>query len=103
LIAAVLFTFFRDIRTILQMVLMLAFFSSPILFRADTFAGESLQARLVALHPITYFAALFQKPIYHGTWPGINDWLISFSIAALALATGMYLVYKHKGEFYYYL
>jgi lipopolysaccharide transport system permease protein len=101
--AAVLFVFFRDVRTIVQMAMMLAFFSSPILFRADTLPGDSLQARLITLHPITYFAALFQKPIYHAAWPGIGDWIVSFGVASIALATGMYLVEKYKGKFYFYL
>ena len=103
LIAAVLFTFFRDIRTIIQMILMLAFFSSPILFRADTFASGTLQARLMALHPITYFAALFQKPIYHAVFPSSTDWIVSFSVAVVSVLVGAWLVNKYKGEFYFYL
>lgn len=101
--AAVLFIFFRDVRTIVQMLMMLAFFSSPILFRADTLPPGSLQARLIAFHPITYFAALFQKPIYHAAWPGPTDWAVSFLVAALTLGTGWYLVEKYKGKFYFYL
>lgn len=103
LMSAVAFTFFRDIRTIMQMLLMLAFFSSPILFRADTFEPGTLQARLVTLHPITYFAALFQKPIYLGAWPGPVDWLVSFGIGVTALTAGIWLINKHKHEFYFYL
>lgn len=103
LIAAVLFTFFRDVRTIVQMVLMLAFFSSPILFNPDMFPPGSLQARLVALHPITYFAALFQKPIYFATWPAPIDWFISFGFATFALLLGLYAVNKYKSRFYFYL
>ncbi|MBM2841612.1 MAG: type transporter [Bacteroidetes bacterium] len=102
-IAAVLFTFFRDIRTIIQLVLMLAFFSSPILFKADLFEGSTMQAYMVKLHPITYFAALFQKPIYSGTWPDLTDWIVSFSFALLALIVGISLMNKYKSEFYYHL
>jgi lipopolysaccharide transport system permease protein len=103
LIAAVLYTFFRDIKTIIQMGLMLAFFSSPILFRADTFESGSLQATLMRLHPITYFAALFQKPIYHAAWPGVSDWCIAFCVSAVVLTVGMHVVNKYKREFYFYL
>lgn len=100
---AVLFIFFRDVRTIVQMALMLAFFSSPILFRADTLPAGSLQARLIAFHPVTYFAALFQKPIYHAAWPAMGDWIVSLAVASIALATGVYLVEKYKAKFYFYL
>ncbi len=100
---AVLFIFFRDVRTIVQMGLMLAFFSSPILFRADTLPEGSVPARLIAFHPVTYFAALFQKPIYHAAWPSFGDWAVSFVVALMALGTGMYLVEKYKAKFYFYL
>ncbi len=103
LISAVAFTFFRDVKTIIQMVLMLAFFSSPILFRADAFEPGTLQARLVQFHPVTYFAALFQKPIYHAAFPSSNDWIVSCSVALVSVALGVWLVKKYKGEFYYYL
>lgn len=103
MITAVLFTFFRDIRTLVQMMLMLMFFSAPILFRADTLAEGSVQARMISFHPMTYFAALFQKPIYYATWPSLEDWVVSLAVAAAALLVGMYFVEKHKGDFYFYL
>ncbi len=103
LITAVAYLFFRDIRTLVQMVLMLAFFSSPILFRVDAFEAGTVQARLVAFHPITYFAALFQKPIYYGTFPDMTDWIVSIAAAVASIIAGVWLVDKYKGEFYYYL
>jgi ABC-type polysaccharide/polyol phosphate export permease len=103
LIAAVLFTFFRDIRTIIQLVLMLVFFSSPILFKADLFQRSTLQAWMVKLHPITYFAALFQKPIYSATWPSGTDWAVSFSVGIIMLVVGALLMNRYKSEFYYHL
>ncbi|MFN0157372.1 MAG: ABC transporter permease [Bacteroidota bacterium] len=103
LIAAVLFTFFRDVRTVVQLVLMLVFFSSPILFKADVFQASTVQAWMVKLHPITYFAALFQKPIYEAIWPDATDWVVSFGVAIVALAIGIWLMNKYKSEFYYHL
>jgi len=103
LICAVLYTFFRDIRTIVQMVLMLAFFSSPILFKADLFQDNSLQSMIVHYHPITYFAALFQKPVYYATWPAVDDWLVSITAGTVSLLLGLGLVNKYKGQFYFYL
>lgn len=103
MIAAVLFTFFRDVRTIIQMLLMLMFFSAPILFRADTLGAGSLQARLITFHPLTYFAALFQKPLYYNTWPGVFDWAVSLAVAAATLGVGIALIQRHKGQLYFYL
>lgn len=103
LISTVLFTFFRDVRTIIQLVLMLLFFSSPILFKADLFEGSTLQAMMVKLHPITYFAALFQKPIYQAVWPSPTDWAVSLGVGIVMLVLGISAMNKYKSEFYYHL
>jgi lipopolysaccharide transport system permease protein len=103
MICAVMYTFFRDIRPIVQMVLMLAFFSAPILFSHDLFPAGSFQADLIAWHPFTYFAALFQKPIYYGTLPDVMDWYVSCILAIVTLALGWSLVDKYKGKFFFYL
>jgi lipopolysaccharide transport system permease protein len=100
---AVLFTFFRDIRPIVQMFLMLAFFSAPILFSRSMFAEGSVQAMALDWHPLTYFAALFQKPIYYGIWPSAVDWSVTGTIGVAVFSIGWSLVDKYKGRFYYYL
>lgn len=102
-IAATLFTFFRDIRTIIQLALMLLFFSSPILFRAEMFQGNTLQAWMVRLHPVTYFAALFQKPIYLATWPGVADWAVSFGAGIVIMLAGIITIERTRNRFYYHL
>ncbi len=103
MICAVLFTFFRDIRPIVQMVLMLAFFSSPILFKPDLFADHSTQALIVQWHPVTYFAALFQKPIYYGTWPDPTDWIVAAAISLACFIIGYIMMNKYRGQFYFYV
>jgi ABC-type polysaccharide/polyol phosphate export permease len=103
MICSVVFVFFRDIRPVVQMLLMFIFFTSPILFKADLFAEHSLQAALLRLHPVTYFAALFQKPLYYADWPGMADWGVSISISCLSLFVGWSLLNKLKGRFYFYL
>ena len=103
MICAVLYTFFRDVRTIVQMVLMLAFFSAPILFSRTLFTEGSFQAAMLEWHPLTYFAALFQKPIYFGVWPNVLDWYVTCTVAIATLAAGWSLVDKYKGRFYFYL
>jgi len=103
MICAVVFVFFRDIRQVVQMLLMFVFFTSPILFEADLFKEHSLQAALLRLHPVTYFAALFQKPLYYAVWPGVADWAVSIGISGLSLLAGWLLLNRLKGRLYFYL
>ena len=103
MIAAVFFTFFRDIKPLIQMVLMIGFFTAPILFNPDLFDSQSIQAQYLKWHPITYFAALFQKPIYRAIWPDAIDWIVTISISLIFVLIGYFLINRYKGSFYYYL
>jgi len=103
MIAAVLYTFFRDIKPLVQLLLTLTFFTSPILFNRQIFEADSIQARLMDLHPFTYLAALFQKPVYQMNWPSANDWIISFSLAVITLLLGITLINRYKSKFYFFL
>ena len=103
LIAAVLYTFFRDVKPLVQLLLTLTFFTSPILFKPDIFAANTIQQQLMQLHPFTYLAALFQKPVYLTVFPNAIEWIISFGLGIVALLIGIYLVNKYKSKFYYYL
>ncbi len=103
LICAVLYTFFRDLKPLVQMILTLTFFTSPILFSSSAFPPDSFQSRIMDFHPITYFAALFQKPVYNAAWPSEIDWIVAISIALVSLIVGLFLINKYKSQFYYYL
>jgi len=103
LICAVLYTFFRDVKPLVQMILTLTFFTSPILFNRSVFEPDSVQAKLMDYHPVTYFAALFQKPVYGAIWPSQLDWTISITLAIASLLFGVFLIRKYKSKFYYYL
>lgn len=103
MISAVLFTFFRDVKPLIQMLLTFVFFSSPILFKATLFDPNSLQARLMQWHPITYFAALFQKPMYEAVFPGIMDWTVSLGVSLFFLICGYVVMQRYRGRFFFYL
>jgi ABC-type polysaccharide/polyol phosphate export permease len=101
MLCATAYVFLRDVRTLVQISLMLAFFSSPILVRADLFAPGSAQATLFKWHPVSYFAALFQKPFHYGTFPSALDWTVAGSIAAVLLLAGWQALDAQRGRVYY--
>jgi ABC-type polysaccharide/polyol phosphate export permease len=103
LLASVAYTFFRDVRPVVQLLLMLAFFTAPILFNPALFPDGSLQARLLVWHPLTYLTALFQKPVYAGRWPDPLDWSVSWLTAVGALGAGVISVQRTRARLYFYL
>jgi ABC-type polysaccharide/polyol phosphate export permease len=103
LICAVLYTFFRDLRPLVHLSLMFGFFSAPILFKPDLFPDGSIQARLLAWHPLTYLAALFQKPVYAATWPAATDWVVASLGAMACLIAGVGLLAWARARLYFFL
>ena len=99
MICSVFYLRFRDVKPLVQMLLILIFFTSPILFSSNIFTEGSVQAQLMSYHPITYFAALFQKPVYQLAWPSITDWVISLSLSISSLVAGIYLINQNKTKF----
>jgi ABC-type polysaccharide/polyol phosphate export permease len=98
---SVLFVFLRDIRPIVQMVLLLAFFSSTILFKPETL-GEGRGEWLMA-NPVCYWVALFQRPLSQGCWPRPVEWWVSLAsaLALLGLGLGLYRCLHRKFYFYF--
>jgi ABC-type polysaccharide/polyol phosphate export permease len=99
---SVVFVFFRDIRPIVQMGLMAALFSSTVFFKPETLAGGPGRFSLM-LNPVCHWVALFQKPIYYGTWPLPVDWAVSLAsaFALILLGMGLYRSFRHKFYFYF--
>ena len=102
-ICAVLNVFARDIKPLLQVGLMLLFFSSPVLIMRSTLpAGSNLQ-QIFDWHPLAPLLALFQQPIHAHAWPAAGDWLLSFGAGLAACALGLALLRWKARRFYFYL
>ena len=103
MIFAVLNVFARDVKPLLQVGLMLLFFSSPVLIMRTTVPQGSLVHSIFEWHPLAPLLALFQKPIHAHAWPAASDWALSFGAAAAACAIGWLLVRWKARRFYFYL
>lgn len=103
MLLAVVYTFFRDIKPLVTMGLMLAFFSGPILYKADGLPKTSVLAMVLPYNPVTYFAAIFQKPLYYMRWPDPLDWAVTGTAAAILLIAGLVAIDRNRTRFYFYL
>lgn len=99
---SVIFVFFRDIRPIVQMGLMVALFSSTVFFKPAALAGGDGKLWLT-INPVCYWVALFQKPIYFGTLPNLSDWAVSLlsGVVLVGIGTILYRVLHRKFYFYF--
>ena len=103
MLLAVVYTFFRDVKPLVTMSLMLAFFSAPILYKADGLPKGSVLAMVLPYNPLTYFAAIFQKPLYYMRWPDPLNWTVTGAAAITLLSLGLVAVHRFRTRFYFYL
>lgn len=103
IILATLFVFFQDLKSLVQMGLMLLLFTSTIFFKAALFTHDPVKALFLKYDPVCYWVSLFQKPIYYGQWPGLMDWTVSLLSATILISFALILYNKTKHRFFYYM
>lgn len=103
IITATLFVFFQDIKSLIQMGLMLLLFSSTIFFKIEIFSGHPYKLMFLRYDPVCYWMRLFQKPIYYGQMPSFMDWTVSIISGIILLSIGLLIYNKTKRHFYYYM
>jgi len=101
LIIGTLNVFFRDVGHVMEPVLQLVFYSSPILYPAAV-VPEKFQL-LIKLNPIYHYAAGFRAALYSGEWLGLTQWAAMLGFAAAALALGFYTYSRLEDRFLYHI
>lgn len=93
--------FFRDFRYMLNSVLFLWFFFSPVLWKPESISGV-LQP-YYRLNPAVVFLELFQLPINRGLIPPVQTWAIASLWAIALVLAGSSTFAANRKRFYYYL
>jgi ABC-type polysaccharide/polyol phosphate export permease len=88
---------FRDVGHLYQVVLRLAFFTTPIIYTADvvpkTYAGLPLR-QLLRLNPITWMTEASRSLTFSQQWPKGEAWLVMSFSATLSLVIGWYVFHR---------
>jgi len=93
--------FFRDVAHVLEPVLQLGFYGSPVLYSI-----ESLPERfrfVVNLNPITHFLDGFRSALYMSPLLTPVDWAQMLLIASISIAVGAAIFGKSRHRFLYYI
>ncbi len=73
---------FKDVKDILQNLLTLLFFATPILYTLRTLEGFPAVRWAVAHNPFTPFIRAYQETLFYGRWPSGGLWL-GMAVASL--------------------
>ncbi len=93
--------FYRDVSHILQILLQIWFYVTPVLYRIDFFPER--YRWLFKLNPLIYVMNDFRMSIYVGRLPEFQSVLASFVCAFVALYVGLAVFKRYESQFVYYV
>jgi ABC-type polysaccharide/polyol phosphate export permease len=79
---------FKDVKDIVNNVLTVAFFLSPILYRVEILAEYRWIYWVVKLNPLTPFTTAYQEAVFYDRLPSPGIWLAMLGVSLLAWIAG---------------
>lgn len=101
LMCAMANVFFRDFRYLLNSLLFIWFFFSPILWKAE--AAPPAARLFLQVNPLVPFLDTFQSPVWKGEFPSVVSIGAAAILACIALVLGTALFFRVEDRLYYYL
>jgi ABC-2 type transport system permease protein len=93
--------YYRDVAHIIQIVIQVLFYLTPILYSLDFFPAK--YRWLFKLNPLVYLMNGFRLSVYWGELPRFESVIASFVCAFAALFIGFGFFKKHQHEFVFYV
>ena len=97
LILATSTAFFRDVRHLVEVALMVLFWTTPIVYTIHDVSGRL--PRLILLSPLSSFVTAYHNIFYDRQWPSLEIWAIAITYTALALTVGLSLIVRYEDSF----
>jgi lipopolysaccharide transport system permease protein len=89
--------FYRDVRHFTEILLMLLFWLTPIIYdiRSITPALQSV----IYMNPISFFILGYQNALYHNTFPSLQEIAVLTTLSVSMILTGYALFVRLKTRF----
>lgn len=93
--------YYRDISHIIQIVLQVLFYVTPILYTVTFFPAK--YHWLFWLNPLTFALSDFRMFVYYGQMPTVLSMVASYAVAIASVVIGFSVFRRHQDEFVFYL
>jgi ABC-type polysaccharide/polyol phosphate export permease len=93
--------YYRDVAHILQVILQVWFYVTPILYSIDLFPVQ--YHWIFRLNPLIFVMNGFRLSVYYGLLPTAQSIVASFVCAFLALFLGFAIFHRYQDQFVYYV
>jgi len=101
LMASVAYIRVRDVQHILSIGFQAFFYLSPIIYPTGVLP-KGMQ-KIFLFNPFYYFIQSFRYPIYHGQFPPLMIWSVTFFLTVVVLGIGLWVFYKKEKSFVFQL
>lgn len=104
LFLAAIYVFFRDIKYLYSVFLTLWTYITPVFYKIDKLAADSLAAKVVKCNPMYYFLRFFRDSMYMG-WSDLpwQDLLVLYGLGFLSVVIGIVVFKSLKKHFMRYI
>ena len=96
LVFSVLHVEFRDLKHLIEILLMFVFWVTPITFDAQMIHSHIFRT-ILALNPLTYFFTAFHDLLYSGHTPSLSTWGLMATFATMTATAGA-LLFRAKAS-----
>lgn len=83
----------QDLEYIVNFILMMAFYGSPIVYQMSLFESNTLFLKIIQLNPMTKIIMGYRDAFLYHTAPPLNDFIYVSVIACIVLVLG-YMIFK---------
>ena len=93
--------YYRDVSHIIQILLQVWFYVTPVLYSLDIFPAQ--YRWLFKFNPLIYAINQFRLAVYYGQLPELQSIIASFAWALAALIVGFAIFRKYQSDFVFYI
>jgi ABC-type polysaccharide/polyol phosphate export permease len=90
---------FRDVGHVLEPLLLMTFYATPVLYPIDQLPEK--YARIISLNPMTHFLREIRTVLFDGAAPDPRTFAITCALAVIALILGLLVYRKNRDRFVY--
>ena len=90
---------FRDIGHVMEPLLTMTFYATPVLYPIDML--PDFYRMIISLNPMTHYVADLRQVLFEGHWPHFQQIGLIYAMAAASLALGAFVYRKSRDGFIY--
>jgi lipopolysaccharide transport system permease protein len=99
---AVVATRFRDLPPIVNAILTVGFYITPVIWLKDSLGNNELVSAIVSLNPLYHLLQVVRLPLI-GQYPTLDNWISAIAFGVIFWAMGLFMFRKYEKRIAYWV